>query len=264
MNNIIVDSNIHKNTKVCSGHGNQFGENIHFVPVIADELRSLILEYPCCLLKDNQTGQFGLHALLGFEPGENLFLTADGWSSHYIPLHIRRQPFMVGLIGESSLPASADNTVLTIDMNSKRVIEGDTADNAHALFDENQQPTDYLTAMSKMVFGLSQGILRTEKFIQTLADNDLIEAIQLGVTINTKLTAASPSASQQGVDSTLATQKVNFDGLYVINEKKLACLSDALLEQFHQNGYLQACHLMMASMGQIQHLITLRNSANHA
>ncbi|MCL1143196.1 SapC family protein [Shewanella gaetbuli] len=256
MNNVIIDSNTHKNIKVCTGHGKKFGENIHFVPVIADELRSLMLEFPCCLLKNNHTGQFGLHALLGFEPGENLFLTDHGWKSQYIPLHIRRQPFMVGRIGEATDTPSAENTVLTIDMDSLRVKQAADDENAQALFDDKKQPTSYLTSMSKMVFELSQGIQRTEHFIQVLADNDLIEAIQLNVTLN-KISAEGESHSE---DAKVETETKNFDGLYVINEKKLASLSGDLLAQFHQNGYLQACHLMMASMGQIQKLIQLRNS----
>jgi hypothetical protein len=255
VNNVIINSNIHKNIKVCTGHGKKFGENIHFVPVIADELRSLMLEFPCCLLKNNQTGQFGLYALLGFEPGENLFLTDNGWNSHYIPLHIRRQPFMVGRIGDATATPRAENTVLTIDMDSLRVKQAADVEDAQALFDDKQKPTSYLTSMSKMLFELSQGMQRTEHFIQVLADNDLIEPIQLNVTLNKVIVERHKSA-----ETKVATETKNFDGLYVINEKKLARLSGDLLAQLHKNGYLQACYLMMASIGQIQKLIQLRNS----
>ncbi|MCL1046022.1 SapC family protein [Shewanella electrodiphila] len=250
MKNVIVDSNTHKNTKVLVGHGQDFGENIHFVPVIADELRSLILEYPCCLLKNNQTGQFGLHALLGFESGENLFLADANWRSHYIPLHIRRQPFMVARKDHSSEPMSETNTVLTIDMNNRRVVDGNTSADSQDLFTSDGKPTEYLTSMNRMVFELAQGIVRTESFIQSLVDNELVEAIQLGISMNKRHSADKEQ------------ENINFDGLYVINEKALANLSADLLQEYHRKGYLQACHLMMASMGQIQSLIRLRNQSS--
>ncbi|MCL1065637.1 SapC family protein [Shewanella olleyana] len=260
MNNVIVDSKIHKNTSVIRGHGSEFGENVHFVPVIADELRQLMLEYPCCLLKNNQTGQFGLHALLGFEPGENLFLNDKGWSSQYIPLHIRRQPFMVGYTSMEDAP-NAKNTVLTIDMDNKRVVNTDTDIDtdtdmqqhaAHLLFDGNGQPTEYLKQMNKMVFDLAQGIVRTEQFVAVLVEHDLIESIQLGVSIKQRLQRGMNESDRQ-------IEKINFDGLYVINEQKLAALSGDLLNQLHQNGYLQACYLIAGSMGQIQKMIAMRN-----
>ena len=73
----ILDKNKHRDLRVITDRGAEFGENTHLVPVIAEELHTLILEYPVCLLKNDDTGQFGLHALLGFEAGENLFLTGD-------------------------------------------------------------------------------------------------------------------------------------------------------------------------------------------
>ncbi|WP_144207642.1 SapC family protein [Shewanella donghaensis] len=242
MSNTIVNLEQHKHTKVITGHGKQFGENIHFVPVIADELRQLLLEYPCCFLKNNETGQFGLHALLGFEAGENLFLKGDSWTSSYIPMHIKRQPFMVGKLGDTNEPASKENTVLTIDMGSNRIQT--TEDNqltAQALFDNDDQPSSFLKDMHQMVFTLTQGIVRTDSFIQSLVTHDLIEAVQIGVT--------------------LANGQQKFDGLYVINEEQLAQLAPTTLVELHGNGYLQACYLMIASMGNLQKLIHLKNMA---
>ena len=241
MKNAIVDPTVHLHTQVVSAHGQQYGENVHYVPVVAEELRQLIVEYPCCLLKNNQTGQFGLHALLGFTPGENLFLSGEQWRANAIPMHIQRQPFMVGRVGERNEMTNQQKTLLTIDMNSNRVKDSSyNKGDGKRLFDDKGTPTDYLKTMNQLVTTLAQGIIRTESFIKALVEHDLIEAIQVGVTFT-------------------GGEKHKFDGLYVINEANLSSLDEAILVEFHRNGYLQACHLLSASMSNLQKLIVLKN-----
>ncbi len=71
---VLIDYKQHSKTLIKTQRGAEYGENVHFIPVIADEVRALALAYPICFLKDNNTGQFGLNVLTGFEAGENLFL----------------------------------------------------------------------------------------------------------------------------------------------------------------------------------------------
>ncbi|KPZ70658.1 SapC [Shewanella sp. P1-14-1] len=242
MNNVIVDPKQHLNTAVLTQYGKQFGDNVHYVPVIADELRKLVIEYPCCLLKNNQTGQFGLHALLGFESGENLFLTKDNWDATMIPMHVKRQPFMLARLGGADNESlNTDNTALTIDMNAKRVVELPCSNvDAKQLFENDGSASAYLKDMHQLVYQLAQGIIKTDAFITTLIELDLIEAVEVSVTF---------------IDG----QQHTFNGLYVINETELINLTPAALTELTKQGYLQACYLMIASMGNIQKLIKLKN-----
>ena len=95
-NPVALNNKTHRDLRVITSRGAGFGENIHIVPVIADELGNLVLDYPVCLIKDPETGRFKMSALLGFDPGENLYLEGDRWNALYVPLHVQRQPFMVG------------------------------------------------------------------------------------------------------------------------------------------------------------------------
>ena len=227
----------HKDIRVIASRGEKYGENINTVPVIADELRSLVIEYPICFLKDPNTGQFGLFALTGLEPGQNLYLQGDQWKANYLPLHIRRQPFLTGITGKAGEHPNPDNTVVTIQLQHKRVTEK----GGEAIFDEQGNATDYLRNVSNILANLIQGLPKTESFIQALLAQGLLEQLQLNVTL------------ANGEQKTL-------QGFYGINENKLASLKGADLENFFSKGYLQACYMIIASVGHIQKLINWQNN----
>lgn len=228
---VLLDIKHHSDIRIVTNRGAEYGENVHFIPVVADEVRALVLAYPICFLKDNNTGQFGLNVITGFEAGENLFLDNNQWRSHYVPLHLRRQPFMVG-VTESGAEPTNDNTVITIDMDSPRV----NTSQGERLFDEHGKANRYLDEISDLLSQLMSGNKRTEIFINALVEHDLIEPVQLGITLS-------------------GGEQKRFDGLYSINESKLAALTGEALEQFHSKGYMQACYLISASMGHIQKLV---------
>jgi len=228
---VLLDIKHHSDIRIVTNRGAEYGENVHFIPVVADEVRALVLAYPICFLKDNNTGQFGLNVITGFEAGENLFLDNNQWRSHYVPLHLRRQPFMVG-VTESGAEPTNDNTVITIDMDSPRV----NTSQGERLFDEHGKANRYLDEISDLLSQLMSGNKRTEIFINALVEHDLIEPVQLGITLS-------------------GGEQKRFDGLYSINESKLAALTGEALEQFHSKGYMQASYLISASMGHIQKLV---------
>lgn len=228
----IVNNEIHKSLRVITTRGAEYGENIHFVPVIADELRSAVLDYPVVLMKDTETGRFGLFALLGFEPGENLFLDGSTWDAGYVPLHFRRQPFMVGYAAGEGEQPNPDKSMITIDMDSKRVQESE----GEALFNADGSWTTYLQDVSRMLGMMIQGTALTDAFVNELAERDFIEPVQLNITF--------PGGESK-----------NYEGLYSVNDEKLNELSADELKDLHERGFLQASYLMLASIGNIQKLI---------
>jgi hypothetical protein len=234
----ILDPKQHQDIKINTTRGAKFGENTHFIPVIADELKALVAEYAVCFLKNNETGQFGIGAITGFEPNENLYLQDDNWNARYVPLHVVRQPFMVGINGQEGEEANQQNTVITIELDNKRVSRSE----GEPIFDQDGKSTQYLDHISQMLSSLIQGIPRTEHFIKSLLKHELLMPAKL--------------------DFTLANgEQKSFTGLYSIDEEKLSELSGDDLQNLHQKGYLQACHLVIASFGQIQKLIDWKNKA---
>jgi hypothetical protein len=224
----------HRKLRVNTARGAEFGENVHLIPVIADELRNLVLDYPVFIMKDPETDRFGMCALLGFEAHENLYLEGDRWNAIYLPAHIRRQPFILGFRGEERTP---ENSLVSLDMDHKRVQE----EVGELLFDDEGKATPYLENISQLLGGMMAGLESTRLFIELLSEHDLIEPAQINVTFG-------------------SGEMKSFEGLYTVNDEKLGELSGEVLQTMHKHGYLQAASLLIASMGQMQRLIDLKNS----
>jgi hypothetical protein len=76
----------HAQVRVITRFGPDLGDNVMFVPVYAAEMRRLQATYPLLFYKDPAEGSLHPIALLGFEPSENLFLSAGTWDAAHIPL----------------------------------------------------------------------------------------------------------------------------------------------------------------------------------
>ncbi|MBG9993899.1 SapC family protein [Pseudoalteromonas sp. NZS127_1] len=231
-NSVLLDKNTHKYTRIKTERGAQYGEAINYIPVVADELSQLALDYPVYFMKNNQTGQFELFALTGFDEGQNLFLQKDIWQATYVPLHIQRQPFKLGVGNRLSNNSEQTQLAVTINEQHPRVSNSEGVQ----LFDENSEPTAYLTNVSEQLIKLMNGGERTTAFINTLLKHDLIEAVQLNIT--------QPNGKTQG-----------YNGLYSIAADTLQQLSAETLNVLHSMGYIQACHLIICSSGHVQKLV---------
>ena len=183
-------------------------------------------------MKNNQTGQFELFVLTGFDEGQNLFLQNDIWHAAYVPLHLQRQPFKLGV--GNRLSNNSEHTQLAVAINEQhpRVSNSEGA----RLFDENSEPTAYLSNVSEQLIKLMQGGERTTAFINTLLKHDLIEAVQLKIT--------EPNGETQ-----------SYNGLYSVAANTLQQLSAETLDELPSMGYLQACHLILCSNGHVQKLV---------
>lgn len=229
----IINKDQHKGIRIITERGSEYGENIHFVPVIADEVRSLATEYPVFFMKDSETGQFGLNALLGFDEGENLFLDGEEWRANYLPVHIRRQPFMVGMQGSGVRGADSSKGSLALNTDHPRVSNS----RGEALFSEDGEPTHFLKNMGELVSRLMGGSQATATFVQALLDADLIAPTQLEVKLRGDVR--------------------RFDGLYTIKEENLSKLTGDTLQEYFSKGYLQACYMQLASVANIQKLVAM-------
>jgi hypothetical protein len=239
MNPTILDKEKHRDLRVITTRGAAYGEDVHFVPVVADELPSLILEYPVILMEDKQGGQFGMYALLGFDPGENLYLDGEDWGARYIPAHLRRQPFLVGVAGGdgSGTAQEAQGTVISIDMDSRRISETE----GERLFNEDGSQTDFLGSVTNLLSVMMGSFEATKMFVNTIKEHDLIEPARMDITF----------ANGEGK---------RYEGLSTVSDKKLSALPDEAVISLHKKGYLQACYLLLASLGQVPGLIERKNA----
>ena len=230
MTNIVVLNNqIHRNLRVKAGASAVHGDNQRFVQVPVTEVPSLVVHYPLLFSKDADTGAFFLGAMLGFDQGENLFLSEDGkGQDSYRPLNLQRMPFYVS------------GSDLAIDLDHSRV----SATEGEPLFKEDGEPTPYLQGVVGAFRELRPGFEMTKVFIETLMKHKLIESIVVDVAFD---------------DGT----KRQLNGLYTIDRTVLKDLPDAVVVDLFRRGYLLLIYMIIASLKQIPVLAQKKNRRLH-
>ena len=235
-NNYVMLNNIeHQNTRVITRYGADFGDNVNFVMTFPPEFRNVQGHYPIFFRKDSDTGTFFPIALFGFEAGENLFLNGEDWDAHYVPLMIRRHPFIIGF-QRTEDGGEEPQAVVSIDMNSPRVNESE----GEELFLPHGGTSDYLVAVTDMLEKIQLGSEMNKEFIELLLKYDLIEPVDLKIEMDDR-------------------SKHHLLGLYTIHEENLYNLDEEALASLHSRQFLQPVYMMLASLSRFRTLVEKKN-----
>jgi len=226
----------HKDLRVITTRSARYGDNVWFTPTFAHEFRNLQRNYPIVFTKNPNTGKFQAVALLGFENGENLFLSEDGWDAGYIPLSIMRQPFMIGFQEVKEVGVPKTQLVISVDVESPRISETE----GEPVFLPHGGSTEYLERVNSILNLVHQGFERNQALIDMLLGMDLLESFALDVELN------------DGSEHRMS-------GFYTINEDSLRRLSGDNLVILNNNGYLEAVYMAIASLSNIATLVDKKN-----
>ncbi len=222
----LLNNITHKDLRIITRRGVQWGDAVMSCPVTPDEFRSLQAHYPIVFQK-NAEGNFQPIALFGLEDGQNLFLSADGWNAQYLPLAMQRMPFVIGV--------ADDELRMLVDMTSPRISHGAEGE---AVFLPQGGNTEFLERANSVLKTLHEGLQATPEFVQTLVAHDLLESFVLNV--------ERPDGTQG-----------RLVGLYTIHEERLAALDANTVGLLHQADYLQPIYMAVASMSNLHTLIKL-------
>ena len=232
MSNTVLLNNIdHKDLRVITSRGAQYGDEVMFALTFPAEFRDLQAHYPIVFRKAADGVTFEALALFGFQEGENLFLGRHGWDAGYLPLAIERQPFLIGVNG--------DELTVHVDLDSPRL--GTAA--GEPVFKEHGGTTEFLERMNSTLLAIHQGLQVGAAFIAALLEHELLESFVFDIELD------------DGSQNRLA-------GFYTINEERLAGLGASALERLHKAGYLQAIYMAVASLSNFRALIERKNRAH--
>lgn len=235
MAHAILTSEAHRELRVHTERGGEFGDAVMTVLVVPDEFRRVQDEYPILFRLDVEREGFTPVALLGFEAGENLFLDGARWDARYIPLSIDIQPFLIG--GD---PGRDGEKQVHVDLASPRI--GASASEAGMrVFDADGRPTPYLEGIAEKLGALDAGWRGTAPFVAALRRHDLLEPFTLEVTLD------------DGATNRLV-------GYHIIDEARLAALDAAALGELHAAGHLLPIFMAVASTGRLNALVARRNA----
>lgn len=245
---VAIDNKNHLNLKVDAAKAELHGAGLHLVPAVMSEFTNMAVQYPLVITKHADTGQFVVAAMLGFELGENLFWRDGQWQGLYLPLQIRRQPFFVANPEKNS----EQNSEQSSDHNSEEKVSGDyvvcfdsespaiASSDGQALFSDNGVDTEFFQQAKFCLAQLLEGELANKQLLAQLENMDLLQVMKMEVTF----------ANQQST---------TLNGFYTIDTEKLAALSAEKIASLHKAGLLQAVYTLITSLGQIHHLIDLKN-----
>jgi hypothetical protein len=217
----------HKDLRIVTQRGAQWGDDVMSAPVTPDEFRSLQADYPIVFQPDAKGGFLPV-VLFGLQEGENLFLAADGkagWDADYLPLSMQRMPFSIGV--------ADDELRMMVDMASPRISHGAEGE---AVFLPHGGTSDVTENANAVLLRLHQGLQATTEFVQTLMAHGLLESFTLDV--------KRPDGTQG-----------QLVGFYMIHEERLAALDAGAVALLHQADYLQPIYMAIASLSNLTKLI---------
>ena len=239
----ILSKEAHKDLRVSTVRSAEYGDNIMYTMTFPMEFRDIQSCYPIFFCKDPESGQLYPAALMGFEQEQNLFLSDSGWDASYIPMMVRRHPFLIGFQADPDGPEGAAKPVVSIDSDSPRLIDSadQSTDEGEALFNQDGSPSDFLQTSIGALESIHRGLEHNKGFIAALLEHELLESFTLKITLN------------DGSNNELM-------GFYTIAEQKLQALDGDTLAKFNAQGYLQSIYMAIASFARLRPMIDKKNA----
>lgn len=218
----------HRHKKVRNTTQFDYAAGFHIAYVTVHEFARAAATYPIVFLEDKPNDGFRPVVLMGLQPGENLFVGADGaWNASYIPAMIRRYPFAL------SKGVEENRFVVCVDEASTLLSDTEGA----PMFDEKGEPTQVIENVKRYLSELQQMDMLTQQFSRFLLTNNLLTPLNMRVNAT--------------------AQARNITGCYVINEERLNAFSDALFLEVRAKGFLPAMYAHLMSLPQIERLVQL-------
>lgn len=202
-----------------------FTAHVNAVPVNMIEMPQICHHYPIAFSPDGNATPV---AILGLRDNENLFVNAKGeWDEDaYIPAYIRRYPFIF-----SEIPG-ADQLTLCVDMNTSFIDEK----SEQKFFDADGKPSTLSQNALEFCKSYHAAAQQTLQFSQMLAASGLLMDRSAEISVG-------------------GGKRINFSGFRIIDEKKLAEISDKDFNEWRKRGWLPFLYAHLFSGAQWQRLV---------
>jgi len=229
---VLLNNVEHKNLRVITRRGPQFGDNSGNVVVFPTEYRELQREYPIFFRKEPGGDNYLSVAMLGFAKDENLFLEDAGWKARYLPAVIARGPFLIGFQEAQIEGELRKSPVIHIDLDHPRVSETE----GEPLFLKLGGNAPYLQEMTSALDRIHRGVALSKDMFAAFTALDLIDPITLEVKLD-------------------ANEQHNLLGYFTVNHEKLRALDADSLAGLHRSGFLESAYLVIGSVSTVPRLV---------
>jgi hypothetical protein len=221
----------HAELRVAPRAGARFGDAVNQTAIYPAEFEDVQREF-AIVFRRQDTG-LQAYALLGLDAHENLFLAEDRWTSRYVPADHLRGPFSIGV---ARTPDGPGEPMIQVDMDDARVGDPDGL----PLFLKHGGNAPYLEQVSGVLRLLYQGLDNAAPAYAALDEAGLLTPVTLNVDV-------------------AEDRRYTIADVLVVDIEQMAKLSGEPLERLHRSGVLRLAILAAASLGNIAHLIALKN-----
>ncbi|TPG53101.1 SapC family protein [Sphingomonas glacialis] len=239
-NTVLLDTIAHADLRVAIGHAAEFGDAVNQTVVFPTEFDAAQRDYPILFRRDAE-GAFYAVALLGLDRDENLFLDATGWHARHIPALHQRGPFLIGMVDRDVDGTIQREPMLHIDLDHPRV----GAPDGQPIFLPHGGQSPYLDHVVTVLRLVHDGLAQRAPMFAAFEQADLIEPITLDVALDAETHYTIPDC-------------------FTIAPERLAKLDAAALDALHRSGFLAHAFRIVSSLGNVAHLIDLKNRKRRA
>ena len=224
----VLSREAHRNLKVKAVDNAGFASQIHLSPIAGSEFYSVALNYPIVFIKTdpaNPDSQIVPLALLGLEPDANEFVDKDNnWElGLYVPAFVRRYPFVLANAFDDD-----EGSTVCFDNDYK----GFNEDEGEVLFDNDGNPSPFLSDVIQFMGGFKTEMQRTSEFVKLLEKHELLEVKSANI-------------------NSASGESFQVQDFLVIDEQKFNELASFKVNEFHKNGFLGWVFAHLISLGNL-------------
>ncbi len=228
----LLNNVAHRDLRVATRFGREFGDDIGLVPAYPTEFAELQREYPIFLRRERGSDAWQAVALLGFDANENLFLHEGRWNAAYLPGAIARGPFLIGFQERRVDGELRQEPMIHVDVEHARIAQYE----GEAVFLPQGGNSAYLEHITTVLRGIHDGIEAGKAMYAAFDSLGLIQPVNLELQLD-------------------AQHRVNLAGLHGIDRERLAALDADALHGLHRAGWLEGLYLLLASLHNLRRLM---------
>ena len=232
---VLLNNIEHKDLRVVTDRVTDGDSRLHVVPTFPTEFGDMQREYPIFFRRQEDSDGFQAVALLGLEPGENLFVEAGAWQARYVPGIIAKGPFLIGFQEREAEGELRREPVIHVDLDDPRLSESE----GEPLFLEHGGNAPYLTYVANVLRGIQEGMAVAKAMFAAFESCELIEPVNVEIDVHGDV-------------------QYELKGYFTISEERLRALEGKVLERLNKAGFLQGAFMVLASLHNVGRLIEVK------
>ncbi len=232
VNAAVLDNVEHQDIRLIERRAPEFGDAVNEAVVFPSEIPELSREYAIYFRMTQADGPQAF-ALLGLDPGENLFVSDGAWRARRLPAMMQRGPFLIGMRAADD---GAGQPVLMLNLDDPRVSRTEGT----PLFLRHGGSSPALERSANALRTIHSGLSESRAMFDAFLGAGLLAPLKIDIRLDDRTSYALPE-------------------IYSISEEALANLSGDALHQLNRAGLLALAFHIRASLGNISWIIDEKN-----